>query len=68
MTCKGNEVTTIVLVVAEFTVILYPLLGGGDGGVQETTTVSGPVCSAMRLVGGAMSTIIITRRCEDTHM
>ena len=32
-------------------VILYPILGGGDGAVQKTNTVPTPFCLTIRLVG-----------------
>ena len=41
------------LLLSESTVILYPRLGGGDGAVQETRTVSTPVCSVVRWNGGS---------------
>ena len=46
----GEEDT---LLLSESTVILYPRLGGGDGGVQENLTVSIPVCSIIRCEGGS---------------
>ena len=41
------------LLLSESTVILYPGLGGGDEAVQETRTVSIPVCSIIRCEGGS---------------
>ena len=36
---------------SESIVIQYPILGGGDDGVQETNTVPIPFCLIVRLVG-----------------
>ena len=35
----------------ESILIWYPILGGGDGAVQETSTLLIPFCRAVRLVG-----------------
>ena len=43
---------------SESIVIRYPMLGGGDGAVQETNTVSIPFCLTVRLVGVVPNTNI----------
>ena len=37
----------------ELIAIWYPILGGGDGAVQETNTLLTPFCLTIRLVGAA---------------
>ena len=55
MVCEvAEEVTSIpALKSVESIVIRYPILGGGDGAVQETKALLIPFCLIMRLVGAA---------------
>ena len=50
----SEEITLIpALKSVELVVIRYPILGGGDGAVQDTSTMLIPFCLATRLVGVA---------------
>ena len=55
MVCEVAEEATSITVLksSESDVIRYPILGGGDGTVQETNRLVIPFCMAVMLVGAA---------------
>ena len=67
MVCEVAEEATSIpaLRSVESFVIRYPILGAGDGAVQETNTVPIPFCVTMRLVGAGPKMKTILEKCEQ---
>ena len=59
----GDDVTVTLLPLLGVVVTRYPLVGGIDGAIQDTSTELSPICIAVGLIGASPTVIKAFNTC-----